>query len=323
MAAIAGPIFQGMEDTHALVVSLDFRPEGLKLRIDASVGKESKTNTLLEDFQSSAFTDLSKLPAGALGYVGAAVDSKLFKDLMPFMLGFLDDPNSPEGKAYVKALQALGEAKPGSVVESFSMPASGLTVWDYKYPDKAAAAQLELMQHLKAGSSYTSRVIKGHPEIKANAQTYRGFKLHSTSFTWDIDAMISQAAGGGVQTDAQKEQMKKMMKRMLGERMNYWFGSNGTSFVMLADDNWEAARKRLDAYLDGKQTIADEKAFQETRKQLPAKATVLILIDVPHYADLISSFIRASLPLGANTPSNALISKASEGKRSSSEWLSP
>ena len=313
---IAGPIFQGMEDTQALVVSFDFRPEGLKLRIDSSVGKDSKTNTLLEDFKSSAFADLSRLPAGALGYVGAAVDSKLFRDLMPFILGFLDDPNSPEGKAYMHAMQELGEAKPRTMLQSFSMPASGLTVWDYKDPDKAAAAQLALMQHMKAGNSYMSRVIKGQPEINANAQTYRGFKLHSAGYTWDLDAMISQAAVGGVQTDAQKEQMKKMMKQMLGERMTYWFGSNGTLFVMLTGDNWEAARKRLDAYLDGKHTVADEKAFKETRMQLPAEATGLFLLDAARYADLLSGIMQASLPLGANRPSNGNFSSAAKGKSS-------
>jgi len=167
---IATPIFQGMEDAQAIVASFDFRPEGLKLRIDASVGKDSKTNSLLEDFKTSDFAELSKLPAGALGYVGTAVDSKLLKDLMPLMLGFLDDPKSPDGKAYIGGLQSLIDAKPSSMVESFSMPVNGLTVWDYQYPDKAVAAQLELIQHIKAGSIYMSRVIKGQPEIKVNAQ---------------------------------------------------------------------------------------------------------------------------------------------------------
>jgi hypothetical protein len=312
---IASPIFQGLEDTQAIVASFEFSPVGLKLQVDASVGTDSKTNTLLRDFKSSAFPDLSKLPAGALGYVGLEVDSKLFRDLMPFMLGLLDDPKSPEGKAFVQALQALGEAKPGSMVESFSMPVSGLRVWDYKYPDKAAAAQLELIQHIKAGSIYMSRVIKGQPEIMVNALTYRGFKLHSASFTWDLHAMISQAAGGRVQTDAQKEEIENMMKRLLGESTKCWFGSNGTSFVMLFGDNWEGARKHLDNYLDGKTTIADEKAFQETRKQLPANATVIGLVDAPRYAELISGFMQAS-PLGANRPSNASLSKVPEGKSS-------
>jgi hypothetical protein len=313
---IVTPIFQGMEDTQAIVASFDFRPEGLKLRIDASVGKDSKTNTLLEDFKSSDFVGLSKLPAGALAYVGMAVNSKMIEDLMPLMLGFLDDPKSPNGKAYITGLQALIDAKPSSMVESFSMPVSGLTVWDYQYPDKAAAAQLELIQHIKAGSIYMSRVIKGQPEIRANALTYRAFKLHSASFTWDLDTMIGQAAGSAVQSDAQKEQLKHMMKNILGERMNYWFGSNGTSFVMLVGDDWEGARKQLDTYLDGKKTIADVKAFQETRKQLPANATVIGLIDAPRYAELLSGFMQTFLTLGANRLSNTSLSKVPEGKSS-------
>jgi hypothetical protein len=313
---LASPVFQGMVDTRALVASFHFRPEGWKLRVDASVGKDSKTNTLLEDFKSSAFAELSKLPAGALSYIGMAVDSKLFNDFMPLVLGFLDDPNSPEGKAYIGALQALTEAKPGSMVESFTMPVSGLTVWDYQYPDKAAAAHLEMMQHIKAGNTYMSRVIKGQPELKPNALTYRGFKLHSACYTWDLDNMIGQASGAPIRTDAQKEQMKNVMKKMLGERMNYWFGSNGKSFVMLAGDNWEGARQQLDAYLDGKQTIANDTALQEARKQLPAQATVLSLIDAPRYGELISGFMRASLPLGANRHSNVLFSRDPEGKSS-------
>ena len=80
--------------------------------------------------------------------------------------------------------------------------------------------------------------------------------------------MISQGAGAAVQTDAQKEQLKHMIKNILGERMNYWFGSNGTSFVMLVGGDWEGAAQNncRPSYIDGKETIADEKAFQERRR---------------------------------------------------------
>jgi hypothetical protein len=313
---VAGPVFQGLADTQAVVASFDFRPDGLKLRVDASAGKGSKSNTLLEDFKSSAFAELSKLPAGALGYVGVEVDSKLFRDLLPFMLGFLDDPKSQGGRAYAQALRALGAAEPGSMVECFTVPASGLTVWNCQYPDKASAAQLELMKHLKAGNVYTSRVIKGEPEITADAKTYRGFKLHSASFTWDLDAMIDQGADGRVPTDAQKQQTKDAMKRLVGERVNYWFGSNGTSVVTLADDNWEAARKRLDLYLDGKLTIADEKDFRETREHLPARATVIGLMDARRYAELIADFVHAFDARAAGRPPTAASSRAPAGKAS-------
>jgi hypothetical protein len=104
------------------------------------------------------------------------------------------------------------------------------------------------------------------------------------------------------------------MKNILGEGMNYWFGSNGTSFVMLVSGDWEGARKQLDAYLDGKKTIADEKAFQETRKQLPVNATVIGLIDAPRYVELISGFAQTFLTLGANQPSKTSSSSVPEGK---------
>ena len=299
----ASPLFQGLDDAQALVVSFEFCPDGLKFCVDVSVGKESQTNALLKDFKSSAFTGLSKLPIGALGYTGMMADSKLFEDFMPLMLGFLDDPNTPDGKAYIAAMRALLDAKPSSMVESFNLPLSGLTIWDYQYPDKASAAYLELMVHLKAGSIYMSRAIKGQPEIVVDAQSHRGFKFHSASFIWDLDTMIGQAAGGRTMTAAQKEQMKHMMKKMVGERMNCWFGSNGKSLVMLVGENWEGARNQLDTYLDGNKTIADEKSFLETRKQLPANATAIGVIDATRYAQLILGFMQASLPAGADRPS--------------------
>ena len=315
---IATPIFQGMEDTQAIVASFDFRPEGLKLRIDASVGKDSKTNSLLEDFKTSDFAGLSKLPAGALAYVGMAVDSKLFKDLLPLMLGFLDDPNSPDGKAYIRGLQALIEAKPRGMVESFSMPVSGLTVWDYQHPDEAAASATRTGFSVHQGWQHL-HVPRHQGPARDQGQLPELPWLQATSGQLHLGPGHDTDQPGGeyaaVQTDAQKEQLKHMMKKnILGEHMNYWFGSNGTSFVMLVGDNWEGARKQLDTYLDGKKTIADEKAFQETRKQLPANATVIGLIDAPRYAELISGFMQTFLTLGANRPSNTSFSKTREVK---------
>ncbi len=72
----------------------------------------------------------------------------------------------------------------------------------------------------------------------------------------------------------------------------------------------------LDTYLDGKKTIADEKAFRDTRKQLAANATVIGLIDSLRYAELISGIMQASFPPGANRPANASGPKAPEGKSS-------
>jgi hypothetical protein len=74
------------------------------------------------------------------------------------------------------------------------------------------------------------------------------------------------------------------------------------------------ARKQLDTYLDGKKTVADEKAFQEARKQLPVNANVIGLIDAPRYAELISGFMQTFLTLGANRPSNTSFSKTREVK---------
>jgi hypothetical protein len=316
MQAIADPFFQAVADSQAVVASYEFHPEGLKLRADVSVGQGSKTNSLLKDFQVDAFAELSKLPRDRLGYVGAAVDSKVFKDLMPILVGIMDDPKSPEGKAYKQALEALMEAKPRRLVEGFRLPANGIAIWDCEYPDKAATAHLQLLKNIKAGSPYMAGFVKGEPKIEADAQTYRDFKLHSASVIWDVDKLVNETATASPRTEAQKEQFKAAMKKVLGESAHYWFGSNGKSFVLLMGDNWEAARKLLDTVVDGKETIGDVESFQEARRHLPAKATVVELIDAPLYAEMMLGFMQASLAPGGKLPPRVQEYKASAGKHS-------
>ena len=316
MQQIADLFFQAVADSQAIVASYEFRPEGLKLRCDVSVGKDSKTNLLLQDFQSDAFADLSRLPAGEIGYFGVAIGSRLFKDFMPLFEGVVADPNSPEGKAYKEALDALAEARLRRIVESFRLPASGLVIWDCEYPDKAATAHLQLLRNIKAANPYMSGFLKGDPKITTDAHTYRGFKLHSAAMTWDFDKIVDQAVAFPPRTDAQKEQMKSMMKKLMGDRMHYWFGSNGKLFVMLTGDNWEDARKPLDTFVDGKHTIGGVESFRETRRHLPTRATVMGLIDAPLYAEAIFGFMQASVAPGGKLPAPVQGFKAPVGKHS-------
>ena len=47
------------------------------------------------------------------------------------------------------------------------------------------------------------------------------------------------------------KQMADAMKKMMGEGVNSWFGSDGKVYVQVTAKDWEAARRQLDEYLDG------------------------------------------------------------------------
>jgi hypothetical protein len=189
----------------------------------------------------------------------------------------------------------------------------GLTVGDYGNADKAAEGQLKLLQAVTAGGSYQSGIVKGQPKIKKNAEDYRGFKLNSANLVWDFDKMLEQAQGV---PEGQKEKMIAGMKRMMGTGLNIWFGSNGKVYVQISAPDWTTAKNLLDGYLDGKKTVGTQKAFQDVRKNLPADASGVFLIDLPQFVQVIFGFVQEMLPPGIGLPPNVPAPTAPKGKHS-------
>src|SRR5581483_84082 len=62
-----------------------------------------------------------------------------------------------------------------------------------------------------------------------------------------------------------------------------WFGTNGKQVVTVTAKDWDAAKARLDAYLSGSKPLGKDPAYQATRKQLPAEATVIALADAGRF----------------------------------------
>jgi hypothetical protein len=310
---ISGPLFQAIEDSNAVLVTFEFRPEGLAFHFQVGVGADTKTNTILKGFKPASLDQLAKLPAGQMGYTGMLMDKALFRNLMPALYGVTSSKDSKEGKEFEQAFQLLADANPHESLGTFQVPIQGLTVGEYGNPDKAAEGQLKLLQAVTAGGSYQSGVVKGQPQIKKDAETYRGFKLSSAHIVWDFDKMLEQAQGV---PDAMKEKMAAGMKKMMGPGLNLWFGSNGKIYVQVTAHDWESAKKLLDSYLDGKNAVGSEKSFQDVRKNLPAMATMLFLIDLPPFAQAIFGFVQDMLPPGTGLPPNLPAPAAPQGKHS-------
>jgi hypothetical protein len=148
-------------------------------------------------------------------------------------------------------------------------------------------------------------MLKEKPVIKEKAQKYQNFELTSVQLTWDLDKMI-EAQGKNLPEDARKA-MAEGMKKMLGERMNCWIGTDGKSVIQVFGKDWASAEKLLNQYFKGDGTVGSEATFRDARKEMPAEATVLALVDMVKYLGVIIDFAKPLLaqfpaPLPENYP---------------------
>ena len=143
---------------------------------------------------------------------------------------------------------------------------------------------LGLFRAMGEGGTFQNTYIKGKPEIKENAQEYKGFKLTAVHITWDLDKFADAIPGGG-------EAMKSAIKKLLGEGIRLWFGTDGKQVVTVTAKDWDTAKQRLDVYLAGSATLAKEPAFAATRKQLPAEATMLVLTDAGRFVQVMGDYM--------------------------------
>jgi hypothetical protein len=298
-------VFQLIDDARTFVVATDFRPEGFSLHTQMAVAADSKTNSLLKDAKPVALDGVAKLPAGHLGYWAMQVSPELLKAIQPLISGTMG-ADAKSAKVLQEALDEIASAEPRSTTVNFDIPPTeGMQVWDCKDPGKMAQGQLRLIQSLEEGGTYANAILKEKPKIKPDAENHRGFKLTSVSLVWDLEKMMEKSPGG--------KQMAEAMKKMMGEGGNAWFGSDGKNYVQVTAKNWESARRQLDEYLDGTNAISQNKAFQDTWKQLPAETTIVGLIDLPQYVAVIADFVGPVLQ-SQGLPINIPQLKASKGK---------
>jgi hypothetical protein len=288
---IYGPMFQAVSDSTAVLVSADFRPEGVLLHVETEVPADSKTNTLLKSWKTMPAAELAKLPAGSMVYTGLAYTPALMKELGPLAYGAVD-PESDEGKAIKKLVGEMADANPRFMLSSSNVPSAGIAVSKYDNPAKAVDAQLRLFKGLKEGSMFGA-VLKSAPVIKENAQKHGGFDLASVSMKWDLEKTVEKQ--GAALGDDQKKAMIENMKSLLGEGSNFWIGTDGKTVVQVTAKDWDEARALLDRLQKGEQTLGSSQAFKDTVKHLPAENSMLLLADVPQATEMIVKSVVTAL----------------------------
>jgi hypothetical protein len=280
---IYGGMFQAIEDGRVFLAAVDFRPEGMNLHLQFQVGPDTKTNRLLQNQKPTTLASVGALPEGSMTYTATRITGDVLKSIAPLVYGAL----AGEGESKAKMEEALKQLVAAGNTGSYSgadMPASGLQLQMFDDPAKAVTAMLALFRAMGEGGTFQNAYVKGKPEIKENAVEHRGFKLSSMHIVWDLDKFADAIPGGG-------EAAKNAIKKLLGEDQHVWFGTDGKRVVTLTAKNWDAAAKRLDAYLDGSATLEKEPAYALTRKQLPAETSILMLADAGRFTQTMGDYM--------------------------------
>jgi hypothetical protein len=291
-------MFQAVSDGRAFLAALDFRPEGMNLHLQFVVGPDTKTNQSLQDQKPAALDAIGTLPSGLMTYSASRIAGELLKTLAPAMFGAMGEGDS---KAQIdKAVKQLIAAGSSGSYSAANVPPAGIQVQSFDDPAKAVAAMLAIFRAMGDGGTWQNAYVKGKPEIKENAEEVGGFKLTAVHLVWDLEKFADAIPGGG---DAAKDAMKKM----LGEDMHLWTGTDGKRVVTVTAKNWDAARAQLEAFLSGKSTLANEPAYSATRSQLPHETSILTLADAGRVTQVVGNYMLALLkavpaPLPFNLP---------------------
>jgi hypothetical protein len=228
-------------------------------------------------------------------YTATALGDAMLKAIAPLMHG---TSSTDEGKkAMDAAFDQLIAAGQKFSLSATNVPPAGINVVMFDDPAKAAQAQLKMFRAMGEGATFQNAAIKGKPEIKENAESYKGFTFHYAKIVFDLDKLAEAIPGGG-------DDVKKAMKRLLGEDLKSWFGTDGKRYVVLIANDWNAAKAKLDSYLSGSPSLGSEAAYAVTRKQLPAEATVLMLADAGKFAQAMADYMLAIFKAIPGVPFN-------------------
>jgi hypothetical protein len=292
--ALFDPGFLALTDCQGVMVTADFRNDGLLVHADADFVAESPITAALKDAKPASLDELGKLPAGMTTYTAAKVRPALFKDHARLLFGILGNAEGKKADATTAALADLLAAGPRVRADATSFPWQGVQVWQFDDPAKAVAAQRKLMEALEAGNTYAGVLVKDRPAVRGGAQEYGGFKFHQATLEWDFDK-LSDGLGGD------KERFASFARGYLGDGMAVWFGTDGKTFLQVTAKDWRAAQDLLDRYQKSK-PLGEQPEFKEVRKGLPAEATFLGLLDVSQGGMTFLESLKHVAPPGQDLP---------------------
>jgi hypothetical protein len=314
MAQIKGVLdaaFQIVEDGTAAVLTVEFRPDGLRLLGLAQFGDKTPTATALQKYQLAPFEALGTLPAGQAVYSGSNLNLGSSEAAGVMAGGFTaDDEDAPAKETLAGLLKDLRSSDHGLVLTAGNMlAAGGLEALSSKEAAKIVDARLKILKALTATGSFANVPLKGKPDIKENAEKVGGFSLHAATVKYDFDKATAELPA------ETRDATRASMKRALGgDEARFWFGTDGKTVLQVTGPDWSVAKALAEGYLSGGTGIGKDEAFQFTRKQLPAEASMLAVLDAGRTAHSLLGLLRDTAGAVPGLPVQLTDVKAPTGK---------
>lgn len=272
-----GGLFQAIEDCRGVAIGLEFRPEGLALRVQAQFAEDTPSARVLKAEAPGALADVAKLPAGLAQYGGSKFGPKFADVLRGLNQEFAPADDDEKGAAALaERLKEVLAAGPKGDVTAAGPPEMSLTVGTYADPDAAVKALAGRFAAVGAGGRVFGVVQKNAAKLTPGARKHRGFAFTEVKLDLDFEATAAALP------EPLRDSTVAQLKRAINEKTAVWVGTDGKSVVQAMGTEWSACTKALDAFIDGKKQLGDAPGYKLTRKNLPADANMLLLMETGH-----------------------------------------
>jgi hypothetical protein len=280
LRGMVGAGFQVLEDGTAAVLAVEFQPEGVRLRGVAQFDRKSATAEVLDKSKPEPLAQLGTLPAGQVSYSASALGKVAQKTATLLLGSFSASDDDPVANATVDRLvKELAELdRHGTLAAGPMLASGGLELIDSADADKVVATRLTIFKALTKSGSFANVPLKEKPEVGEKAEQLGGFALNSVRLKFDLDRAVHDLP------KEVRDTTRASIQRAVGEEMRLWFGTDGKRVVQVVAKDWAEAKALVEGYLSGAKTLAGEEAFQFTRKQLPADANMIIVLDAARSA---------------------------------------
>lgn len=271
-------MFQAVEDSRGFAIGVEFRPEGLNLRLEGAFASDTATSKFLAKESPTPAVGLADLPVGLSTYSAGRFGPRISEAAAKFArLYGAEDDDEKTAALVAKYLELLAAAQAEGTVAGGNIPDLSLAVFDSTAAVSAdlVAAQVKLLKALKAGGMYQGVVLKDKPTVTEAAHKVEGFSFHEAKLSLDFEASTKH-----IPDENLRNTTIASMKRMVSEKPTIWFGTNGKIVIQMTAKDWPTAEKLLAGYLSGKDKVGTTAAFKATRSQLPASASMYALMDI-------------------------------------------
>jgi hypothetical protein len=292
--------FQAVEDSQGILLTFDFRPVGFAVHLQTELRPNSPASKSLKDFKTSPAAELGRLPAGQTSYTNMSTPPVLLEGLAPFLLNVQGDPASEQDNKEIKAaIDKVLKAGPINRVDASTWPLAGLQVTSYTDAAKALEGYLDLYRAVPETGCFQMVSLKEKPKIKLKAEKYQNIDFHQIDVALDSEKTIERAFAQQPLGDDVKKAMAAAWKKRYGETVKLWVGTDGKVVVQVIAADWKSAQKTLDTYFGRDGMLANDPAFKELVKELPAEATLYGALDPLLYGLAQADEFRIGLEGGA------------------------